>query len=145
MLSNLKEIAKIKIRYDVTNKQDIEEQIALYEKYKKEILLNPFYDNYFCNVTDILDKVDPFIIEHSGCGMNWYSFLMYIDLFYGIEELDDEIINKLYKYQLYHYHSCYVLVQYYDRQAYNIFSEVTELSYCVTSKNNNKKIKGSWS
>lgn len=56
--SNLKEIAKIKIRYDVTNKQDIEEQIALYEKYKKE---------------------------------------------------------------------------------------VTELSYCVTRKNNNKKIKGSWS
>ena len=35
--SNLKEIAKIKIRYDVTNKQDIEEQIALYEKYKKEV------------------------------------------------------------------------------------------------------------
>ena len=56
--SNLKEIAKIKIRYDVTNKQDIEEQIALYEKYKKE---------------------------------------------------------------------------------------VTELSYCVTRKNNNKRIKGSWS
>ena len=73
--SNLKEIAKITIRYDVINKQDIEEQIALYEKYKKEILLNPFYDNYFCNVTDMpLDKVDPFIIEHSGCGMNWYSF-----------------------------------------------------------------------
>ena len=58
VLRNLKEIAKIKIRYDVTNKQDIEEQIALYEKYKKE---------------------------------------------------------------------------------------VTELSYCVTRKNNNKKIKGSWS
>lgn len=35
--SNLKEIGKIKIRYDVTNKQDIEEQIALYEKYKKEV------------------------------------------------------------------------------------------------------------
>lgn len=56
--SNLKEIATIKIRYDVTNQQDIEEQIALYEKYKKE---------------------------------------------------------------------------------------VTELSYCVIRKNNNKKIKGSWS
>ena len=37
MPSNLKEIGKIKIRYDVTNKQDIEEQIALYEKYKKEV------------------------------------------------------------------------------------------------------------
>ena len=45
---------------------------------------------------------------------------MYIDLFYGIEELDEEIINKLYTYQLYHYHSCYILVQYYDRQAYNM-------------------------
>ena len=58
VLRYFKEIAKIIIRYDVTNKQDIEEQIALYEKYKKE---------------------------------------------------------------------------------------VTELSYCVTRKNNNKKIKGSWS
>ena len=141
-----KTIAKIQIRYDVTNKQDIEEQIALYEKYKKEIQLNPFYDNYFCNVTDMpLDKVDPFIIEHSGCGMNWYSFLMYIDLFYGIEELDDEIINQLYKYQLYHYHSCYVLVQYYDRQAYNII--IKKLPNCLTVLPEKIiiKIKGSWS
>ena len=54
VLSNLKEIAKIKIRYDVTNKQDIEEQIALYEKYKKEILLNHFYITIFVTLQTCL-------------------------------------------------------------------------------------------
>ena len=54
VLSNLKEIAKIQIRYDVTNKQDIEEQIALYEKYKKEILLNLFMITIFVTLQTCL-------------------------------------------------------------------------------------------
>ena len=36
VLSNLKEIAKIQIRYDVTNKQDIEEQIS---EWQHELLI----------------------------------------------------------------------------------------------------------
>ena len=35
----------------------------------KEILLNPFYDNYFCNVTDMpLDKVTHLLLNILGVG-----------------------------------------------------------------------------
>lgn len=80
-------ILTLKINY-YSDKGD---QTELFEKYRKEILLNAYYEQ----IKDYsVSEIDSFIQQHKDDNkLLWNNFLMYIDLSYTDKEIDEEIIE----------------------------------------------------
>ena len=108
------------------------DQTELFEKYRKHILLNAYYEQ----IKDYsVSEIDSFIQQHKDDNkLLWNNFLMYIDLSYTDKEIDEEIIERMKKYNLSHYSQCYMMVQCYDNKFYNYMLTILPKKYHVIPK-----------
>lgn len=120
ILKDMSKISEIKVTYFIISEEEYMEEDSLFFQYKKEILLNDYYDQ----VKDLTDdkEVDAFIVKHYSQidNLHWIDFIRYVDMFYDYPPFDNEIIYRMKKHFLIHYDNCYMIVQYYDKLFYEM-------------------------